>query len=170
MNSSAHRAHFLVAKSGPPKITEQTVIASGFGQRADKDVFLIGPTGLALIDNTLYRFRTQLFANSIVAIDNPSTLNSTVGTGKLVTKDGQLQRPLALAATADGHLVAVNGLNGQAVEIDPASGKQVATKWLDNNQAQSPPGSGDLFGIVASPDGGFYYVEDDTNMLAKAAP
>jgi hypothetical protein len=162
------RIEVAVPKSGPPKITKQTVIASGFGQRADKDVFLIGPTGLALIGNTLYV--SDALSNSVVAIDNAPTLKKSAGTGRVVTKDDQLQRPLALAATPDGHIVAVNGLNGQAVEIDPASGKQVGTKWFDNNQAQTPPGSGDLFGIATAPHGGFYYVEDDTNMLAKAAP
>ena len=36
------------------------------------------------------------------------------------------------------------------------------------NQAQSPPGSGDLFGLAMSPDGkSFYYVEDDMNTLVE---
>ena len=38
--------------AGSPQITSQTVIASGISARADKDVFLIGPTGLALADGT----------------------------------------------------------------------------------------------------------------------
>ncbi len=57
------------------------------------------------------------------------------------------------------------------VEFDPVSGKQIAAQWIDSNQAQSPPGNGDLFGLAMAPDGsGFYYVEDDVNMLAKATP
>ena len=57
------------------------------------------------------------------------------------------------------------------VEFDPVSGKQLAAQWIDSNQAQSPPGNGDLFGLAMAPDGsGFYYVEDDVNMLAKATP
>ena len=88
-----------------------------------------------------------------------------------MTKGGLLQRPLALAATANGHILACNGKNGQVVEFDPASGKQLSAQWVDSNQAQSPPGNGDLFGLAMAPDGsGFYYVEDDTNMLAKATP
>jgi len=64
-----------------------------------------------------------------------------------------------------------NGLNGQVVEIDPAAGKQLYAQWIDIDQAQSPPGNGDLFGLAMIPDGsGIYYVEDDTNFLAEATP
>ena len=41
--------------------------------------------------------------------------------------------------------------------------------WIDADEAQTPPGSGDLFGIAMKPDGkGFYYVEDDVNTLMLA--
>jgi hypothetical protein len=161
------RIQLAIPASGPPKVTSQTVIASGLPQRADKDVFLIGPTGLALIGGTLYV--SDAIENRIVAIPDAATRGGSAGTGRTVTKDGLLQRPLALAATANGHILACNGKNGQVVEFDPASGRQLAAQWIDSNQAQSPPGNGDLFGLAMAPDGsGFYYVEDDTNMLAKA--
>jgi hypothetical protein len=163
------RIQLAIPPSGLPKVTSQTVIASGFAQRADKDVFLIGPTGLALIGSTLYV--SDAVQNRIVAIPDALTRTGSAGTGRTVTKGGKLQRPLALAATPDGHILACNGKNGQVVEFDPASGKQLAAQWVDSNQAQSPPGNGDLFGLAMAPDGsGFYYVEDDTNMLAKATP
>jgi hypothetical protein len=160
------RIELTIAAGAPPKVTGQTVIASGLAQRADKDVFLIGPTGLALIGNTLYV--SDAIENRIVAIPDAPTRTDSAGTGRTVTKDGLLQRPLALAATPGGHILATNGKNGQVVEFDPASGKQLAAQWIDSNQAQSPPGNGDLFGLAMAPDGGFYYVEDDLNMLAKA--
>ena len=48
-------------------MAKQTVIASGFGAQADKDVFLVGPTGLALgADDTLYV--SDAIGNRIVAI------------------------------------------------------------------------------------------------------
>ncbi len=53
----------------------------------------------------------------------------------------------------DGHLLVVNALDGRVVEIDPANGDQLAAKWIDKDAAQTPPGSGDLFGIVMRPDG-----------------
>ena len=163
------RIQLAIPAGGPPKATSQTVVASGFAQRADKDVFLIGPTGLALIGSTLYV--SDAIENRIVAIPDATTRTDSAGTGRTVTSGGLLQRPLALAATADGHILATNGKNGQVVEFDPVSGKQLAAQWIDSNQAQSPPGNGDLFGLAMAPDGGgFYYVEDDVNMLAKATP
>jgi hypothetical protein len=163
------RIQLAIPASGPPKVTAQTVVASGFAQRADKDVFLIGPTGLALIGSTLYV--SDAIQNRIVAIPDALTRTGSAGTGRTVTKDGQLQRALALCVTAEGHILATNGKNGEVVEFDPVSGKQLAAQWIDSNQAQSPPGNGDLFGLAVAPDGsGFYYVEDDVNMLAKARP
>jgi len=162
------RVALSIPPGQPPRITNQTVVADGFGQRADKDAFLIGPTGLALgADGTLYV--SDALANRIVAIPDALTRTTSAGTGTQVTKDGLLQRPLALALTPSGHLLACNGKNGQVVEIDPVARKQLYAQWVDANQAQSPPGNGDLFGIAMRPDGhGFYYVEDEMNFLMEA--
>jgi DNA-binding beta-propeller fold protein YncE len=151
-----------------PVIKSRTVIANGFGQRADKDVFLIGPTGLVLApDNTLYV--SDALENRVVAIADATTRATTAGIGREVTKGGLLQRPLALIMAPNGHLLAVNGRNGQVVEIDPVAGKQIYAQWIDANQAQSPPGNGDLFGLAIKPDGkGFYYVEDEVNTIVEA--
>jgi DNA-binding beta-propeller fold protein YncE len=164
------RIELAIADGKPPVITRQTVIADGFGQRADKDAFLIGPTGLALApDGTLYV--SDALENRIVAIPEALTRTESAGTGTLVTKDKLLQRPLALVMTPQGHLLVCNAKNGQVVEIDPVSGKQLYAQWIDANQAQAPPGNGDLFGIAMRPDGkGFYYVADDTNFLMEASP
>jgi len=166
--STVLRIGVSVPAGGPPQITSQTVIASGLAARADKDVFMIGPTGLALAANgTLYV--SDAVENRIVAIPNAATRGDSAGTGTLVTKEGLMQRPLALAMTPQGHLLACNAKNGQLVEIDPVTGKQIYAQWIDTNQAQSPPGNGDLFGIAMKPDGqGFYYVQDDVNTLMEA--
>jgi hypothetical protein len=153
----------------PPVITSQTVVGDGFSHRSDRDVFLIGPTGLALApDGTLYVADT--LNNRINAIPDAMTRTTSGGVGRTVTHDQLLQRPLALALTPAGHLLACNGRNGQVVEIDPVSGKQLFAQWIDANPAQSPPGNGDLFGIAMRPDGrGFYYVEDEMNFLMEAS-
>jgi DNA-binding beta-propeller fold protein YncE len=146
------------------------VVGDGFSARADKDVFLIGPTGVALgPDGTLYV--SDALENRIVAIADAATRTTSGGTGRVVTQDKLLQRPLALIATQAGHLLVVNGKNGQVVEIDPVAGQQLYAQWIDANQAQQPPGNGDLFGIALRPDGkGFYYVEDEMNFLMEARP
>jgi len=163
------RIELTIPEGKPPAITSETVIANGFGQRADRDAFLVGPTGLALgPGNTLYV--SDALGNRVAAIPEATTRRTSAGTGRTVTKDGLLNRPLAMCVAPNGHLLVINAKNGQVVEVDPASGKQLYAQWIDNNQAQSPPGNGDLFGIAMTPDGnGFYYVEDDVNTLMEAA-
>ena len=162
------RLDLTIPQGKPPAIARQTVVADGFGQRADKDVFLIGPTGLALGgDGTLYV--SDALGNRIVAIPQALTRTSSAGTGRTVTRDGLLKRPLAMTMTPAGTLLVTNAQNGEVVEVDPNSGRQLGARWIDNDQAQSPPGSGDLFGIAMTPDGnGFYYVEDDMNTVVLA--
>jgi len=162
------RLDLSVPQGKPPVVTSQTVIAGGFGEQADKGVFIIGPTGLAFGQhNQLYV--SDAIGNRIAAIPDAATRTDSAGTGRDVTKDGLLQRPLAMVTAPNGHLLVTNGLNGQVVEIDPATGQQLYAQWVDANKAQSPPGSGDLFGIAVTPAGnGFYYVEDEVNTLVLA--
>jgi hypothetical protein len=162
------RIELSIPNGKPPAVVNQTVIGSGFGAQADKDVFLIGPTGLALgKDDTLYV--SDAAGNRVNAIWDATTRDHSAGIGRVVTQDGMLKRPLALATAPNGHLLAVNGLNGQVVEIDPANGKQIGAYWADANKAQTPPGSGDLFGIAMTPSGdGFYFVEDEVNTVVLA--
>jgi hypothetical protein len=164
------RLELSIPPGKPPVITSQTVIASGFGQRADRDAFLVGPTGLALGPNDTL-FVSDALGNQIVAIPDAVKRATSAGTGQTVTKDGLMRRPLALIMLPNGHLLVCNALNGQVVEVDPATGKQLCAQWIDADQAQSPPGNGDLFGIALRPDGkAFYYVQDDVNTLVEARP
>jgi hypothetical protein len=162
------RLDLTIADGKPPAISKRTVVADGFGQRADKDVFMIGPTGLAMgAGDTLYV--SDALENRIVAIPDATTRTTSAGTGREITRDGLIARPLAMVTTPNGHLLVCNSKNGKVVEIDPVAGKQIAAQWIDTDQAQSPPGSGDLFGIALTPDGkGFYYVEDDMNTVVEA--
>ena len=162
------RLTLSIAPGQVPVVTDKTVIGSGFGAQSDAGAFLIGPTGLALApDGTLYV--SDALGNRIVAIANAASRADSAGTGRLVTQGDKLQRPLAMTMAPNGHLLVVNGLNGQAVEIDPASGRQIGASWLDSDEAQTPPGNGDLFGMTVNPAGsGFYYVEDDMNTVEQA--
>jgi sugar lactone lactonase YvrE len=149
-------------------MVDQTVIGSGFGGQPSKDAFIVGPTGLALgADGTLYV--SDATGNRINAIWDAATRDHSAGVGRIVTKDGMLQRPLAMATAPNGHLLVTNAQNGQVVEVDPKSGDQIRARWIDPNKAQKPPGSGDLFGIAMTPAGdGFYFVEDEVNTLVLA--
>jgi hypothetical protein len=159
-----------IPEGKPPVVKRETVIGSGFGAQADQGVFLIGPTGLALSSDGKLLYVSDAIGNRINAIDDPITRDTSAGVGRQLTADGFLRRPLAMTTAPNGHLLVTNGLNGQVVEIDPASGNQIYARWIDTDRAQTPPGNGDLFGITMTPEGdGFYYVEDDVNslMLAK---
>ena len=161
------RLDVSVPDGHPPVITGQTMIAQGFSARADRDNFLLGPTGLALgPDNTLYV--TDGLDNSISAIPDAVARRDSAGTGRVVTQDGLLAWPLAMAWSPEGHLLVCNGKDGRLVEVDPVAGRQIYAQWINNDQAQSPPGNGDLFGIAIMPDArGFYYVMDDVNALMR---
>ena len=158
----------LAMPNGEPTVKSETVIASGFEQVPDKDVFVIGPTGLGLDQQgTLYV--SDANANSINAISDAATRKGSAGTGKEITKDGMLKRPLAMAIAPNGNLLVLNGQDGRVVEIDPVKREQLASRWVNVNKAQTPPGNGNLFGLAMTLDGsGFYYVNDDVNYLALA--
>lgn len=164
--ASVIRVDLAIGKGGPV-IKGETVIGDGFAERADKDVFVIGPTGLVLEGSTLYV--SDAIDNSVNAIPDALSRTSSAGTGTVIAKDGMFKRPLALAKAPNGHLLVINGLDGQIVELDPTTKKQIASRWLNSNKAQTPPGSGDLFGVAVTPDGkGIYFVNDDVNTLAVA--
>ncbi len=157
-----------IPAGGTPRVSDMTVVADGFGEAPDKGVFIIGPTGIVPgPDGSIYV--SDAIGNRIVSIPDAQTRTGSAGTGVEITRDGFLKRPLALATAPNGNLLVTNGLNGQAVEIDPVARKQVAAQWIDVDKAQQPAGSGDLFGLAMTPRGdGFYYVEDDMNTLVLA--
>jgi hypothetical protein len=168
------RLELSIPAGKPPVLLNQTVIGDGFAARADRDNFLLGPTGLALSgDDTLYV--TDGLDNAITAIPQATTRTDSAGVGELVTKDGLLAWPLAMAwslpvAGEPGHLLICNGKDGRLVEVDPVARKQIYAQWINTDQAQSPPGNGDLFGLAVAPDGaGVYYVMDDVNTLIRAS-
>jgi hypothetical protein len=166
-NATVLRLSLSIANGKPPAVTSRVVVADCLSSQADPGVFLIGPTGLALAKNgTLYV--SDAINNRIVAIPDAAARTNAAGAGTVFTKNGFLRRPLAMDFAPNGNLLVVNGLDGNVVEIAP-DGTQVAEKIIDGDAAQTPPGSGDLFGIAVNPGGkGFYYVEDDVNTLVQA--
>lgn len=169
------RLDLRIPQGQAPVLEKQTVVASGFSARADRDNFLFGPTGLALdTDGTLYV--TDGYDEEVTAIDNALTRTDAVtrsgdAVGRVISRGGLLNWPLAMMWVPGHHLLVSNGRNGQVVEIDPVTKKQVYAQWIDNDQAQQPPGNGDLFGLAMAPDGkSFYYVEDDMNTLNISTP
>ena len=147
---------------GKPSMQGTTIIGSGFSQRTDPAALVIGPTGVGLgSKNTLYVANS--LSNSIAAIPNALTRNSTAHTGNGVTSNGALNDPLGLTIAPNGNILTANGNNGRFVETTPG-GTQVAKKLVDNTG--TPPGAGCLFGLEIVPGGsGVYFVVDCTNTL-----
>jgi hypothetical protein len=152
------------SESAAPKVTGQTVIASGFPERPSAAAFVQGPTGLALgSSGPLYVADTV--GNRIAAVPDALTRATSAGTGLTVSHDGQLANPLGLALAPDGDLLAANAINGKIVEITPA-GRQVGEYYADDSVGQEPAGNGDLFDVAISRDGtGVLFVNDGTNTL-----
>ncbi len=137
-----------------PKVTSQTVIATGFTEHTDPNALVVGPTGVAVGNNgTLYVADSA--NNRIAAIPNAMTRKTkTGGGGQTVTKGGKLNDPLGLTIAPNGDIVAANGGDGNIVEMTP-SGHRAALKSLVSN------GAGDLFGLAVAPGGsGLYFVDD----------
>ena len=85
------RLELAYAGAAAPTLKSQTVVADGLGEQADKSVFVIGPTGLALDpDGTLYA--SDALGNRIIAIDQALTRTDSAGQGREITKDGLLNR------------------------------------------------------------------------------
>jgi hypothetical protein len=153
------RVDIALAPGTRPRMTGITIVGSGFPWRQDKAALVQGPTGLALgRGGTLYVASTT--SSSISAITHALSRTSPISSGHAVlTSGGALNGPLGLTAVPDGDLIAVNGNNGNAVEITP-NGRQVATVAL------APHGAGDLFGVTTLTDGqGLLFVNDATNAL-----
>jgi hypothetical protein len=150
--------------TAPPRLTAETVIASGFPERPDAAAFIKGPTGLALgRSGTLYV--ADNLSNRIASIPDALSRATSAGTGTTLTKGGQLANPLGLVLAPGGDLLAANATNGKIVEVTPG-GKQAGEYYADHDIGQEPPGNGDLFDVAINQAGnGVLFVNDGTNVL-----
>ncbi len=158
------RLSLTESATAPPKVTAETVVASGLPERPDASAFIKGPTGLALgSDGTLYVANN--LGNSITAVTDALTRSTSAGPGRILSQGGQLANPLGLVLAPDGDLLAANATNGKIVEITQA-GKQVGEYYADDDIGQEPPGNGDLFDVAIDQAGnGVLFVNDGTNVL-----
>jgi len=150
-----------VSDDGPPQLLDSTVIASGFPERTDPAALVIGPTGVAFDSETGTLYVADSLNNRIAAIPDALFRILPAGTGSTVSQGGALNDPLGLALAPNHNLVTANGNDGNLVEINPTSGKQVAVKLVDNTGGP-PPGAGALFGLFVTP-AGVYFVDDASN-------
>jgi hypothetical protein len=146
-----------------PQLLDSTVVGSGFPERTDPAALVIGPTGLAFDNVTDVLYVADSLNNRIAAIPAALFLNYPLNLGLTVSRGGKLNDPLGLALAPNHHLLAANGDDGNIVEVNPLTYKQVAVKLVDNTGGP-PPGAGALFGLIATNDG-VYFVDDASNTL-----
>jgi hypothetical protein len=151
----------LLSDVGPvPQVLESEIIGSGFGETTDPNALVVGPTGVAFDGRTGTLYVADSLDNRIAAIPNALFRFFSAGTGTTVSSGGALNDPLGLTIAPNHNLIAANGDDGNLVEINLSTGQQVATNLVDSSG--SPPGSGALFGLMATP-AGVYFVDDATN-------
>lgn len=159
------RIGLAVSASAPPKVTSETVVASGLPEQASASAFVRGPTGVAVVGSSAYI--ASPLQDAIVKVPNATTRTSADTSPAKISSGGELHQPLAMVATPNGDLLTTNGLNGDVVEVS-TSGRQLHELAIDPDPAQSPAGSGDLFGLAVAPSGkALYFAKDDTNTLAE---
>ena len=117
----------LIITSAPhrtPRVLASRRIGSGFPARTDPAALVIGPTGVGLgFNGTLYVADT--LDSRIAGIPNAVFRHRDDGRGFTVTKGSALNSPLGLAIAPNGHILTVNGGDGNMVETTP-HGKRCA--------------------------------------------
>src|SRR5579859_4631869 len=125
-----------VPAGGPPSVGSLKMIGSGFPERTDPAALVIGPTGVALNQDSTILYVADSLNNRIAAIANPLTRKSTGKTGTTVSSGGSLNDPLGMTLAGNGDILTTNGNDGFLVETTP-NGAQVSTTLLDSTG--SPP-------------------------------
>src|SRR5207244_1426554 len=120
------RLELSIPEGKPPTVTRQTVIASGLSEQADKDVFIVGPTGLALgKGGVLYVSDSETYSTPPLPSARPvgPTMNTSLSACSL--------RPLAITVC----LVTVGGLPSG---IDNSSRSTVAFSTTGDSSSGGP--------------------------------
>jgi hypothetical protein len=158
------RIELLTVAGMFPSVLSENVIATGFPERTDPAALVIGPTGVAIGQNSTTLFVADTLDNRIAKITNAPSRQQPANGGQTLSQGGALNGPLGMTLTPNNHVLTANGNDGNMVETNQLGG-QVATKEAD------PVGAGDLFGLTVAPGvDAVYFVDDGTNTLDKLAP
>lgn len=157
------RIRLSMLNAHQPKVTSEVVVGKRLPERTDPAALVVGPTGLGLSHGTL--FVADSARNAVDEIRHAMT-RRTAATPSTITRGRAVQDPLGLAIAPNDDILAVNGANGNVVEIT-RGGRQVAKRTLDNTPVTGlPNGNGTLFGLAVAPDRqAVYFVDDGSNTL-----
>jgi hypothetical protein len=169
LNGTVSRLDVTVQSSGLT-LLKGTTIAKGYTHVPNAAALVLGPTGLAVDQQTDTLYVASTADNAIYAVTQASTRNSPVQKGSVVFADSHLRGPLALKFAPNGHLLTANGDAVNADVTHPSeivefteSGELIAEYDVDASQ-------GGAFGLdtVGGSGAAFNYaaVDDVTNSLS----
>jgi NHL repeat len=141
----------------PPVLIFTTPVATGFPEELNSSALVLGPTGVAVAPGgTLYVADTVRSRIAVVPSATSRFFPATGG-GATLSQGGGLNAPLGLVLAPNDDVIAVNGNDGNAVEVTPV-GAQVDTRTIDPFAM-----GGDLFGLAIAPGGhGILFVDDNS--------
>ncbi|HEY2215755.1 MAG TPA: hypothetical protein VGH31_11915 [Acidimicrobiales bacterium] len=153
------RLNLTTSASAPPVLVSSTVIGNDYPWKADKDAFVLAPTGVALSSSDTLLV-TNTLSNSVSAIPDASSRTTALSqAATTIFHGGHLNAPLGMMSAPNGDVIIVNGNDGVATELSPG-GKPVASRILVRH------GAGDLFGLALTANGkGILFVNDGSNAL-----
>ncbi|WP_053958782.1 peptidoglycan-binding protein [Sulfobacillus thermosulfidooxidans] len=146
-------------------------IGSGFAHVGTTISTVFGPQGLVWLPMGDVLYVANGADSRISALSPATTTSSDLNNGLTVYHGAPLNKPAGLALNPEnGHLVAVNQGNNEAIELNPRTGRVMSRKTLDPTPVNPVTGQGSaLFGIaIAVDDSGdllVYYTDDNTNTL-----
>ncbi|HXX69281.1 MAG TPA: hypothetical protein VEK07_19000 [Polyangiaceae bacterium] len=150
-------------------IEDAEQIASGYTHRCDPAAFVVGPTGVALDQESDVLYVASAGDNAIYAVPDALRRTRDTGTGSLVVSDAvHLHGPLGLALAPNGDLISAQG---DAVNFDPNQPSEIVEftatgSFVSEFSIDSAPGS--AFGLaleVVGPHFRFAAVDDGINVL-----
>lgn len=165
LSGTVTRLDLRVTSSGVVVLRE-IQIASGYAHRCDPAAFVVGPTGVALNQETDTLYVSSAGDNAIFAIRNASVRTSDAGMGKVVVQDQvHLHGPLGLALAPNGNLLSAQG---DAVNPDPNHQSEMVEFTLGGqfvSEFSVDPVAGSAFGLaVRALDDGFIFATVDDNI------
>jgi hypothetical protein len=170
LSGTVTRIDMAVPPHGPPRVTGETQIASGYTHRPDPAALVVGPTGLVYDPASDILYVASTGDNAVYAVANAGTTQGDRGTGQAVITDAQhLHGPLGMVQDPNGDLIVANG---DAVNPDPSQPNEL-DEFMPQGQfvAQFQVDSGapgGAFGIGVQQVGQqvhFAAVDDNTNTL-----
>jgi hypothetical protein len=131
------------------KVTNKTIIASGYQHRGDSVAFAVGPTGLVYDAQHDVLFVASTEDNAVYAVSGAEATSHDHGTGTVIYADAaHLHGPLGMAMAPNGHLLVANS---DVINSDPGQPSEIVEFTVTGKfvaQYSVDPAQGGSFGLA----------------------